>query len=109
MPEILRHTSELLCPDSRRPAGDRSDALGPDRYRSDGYRAGRLSPDRYCPDCGRSQSFEQHHGPAGWCPDTADRYCPEWYCLACGAALLIGAFPVEADLVGPAEIRDRVA
>jgi hypothetical protein len=89
MPDSLRHSSELLYTDSRRSAS--------------------YSPDRHCPDCGRDRSFEQHHSPAGWCPDTADLYCPEWYCLTCGAALLIQVSPVAADLLGPAEIRDRVA
>jgi len=61
---------------------------------------------RHCPDCGRDCSLEQHHRAAGWCPDTADVYCPEWYCPFCGAALLIGAVPAP---VRPAAIRDRVA
>jgi hypothetical protein len=72
--------------------------------------------DRRCPDCGGNRQFEQHHGPAGWCPDSPDRYCPEWYCLACGAALLIGDAPTVADAVAlagvadhSAGIRDRVA
>jgi hypothetical protein len=94
MPDTFRHSSGLLCTGSRRSAGDR---INP------------VHPDRHCPDCGADRSFEQHHGPAGWCPDTDDRCCPEWYCLTCGAALLIGASPVTADLLRPAEIRDRVA
>lgn len=83
----------------------------PDRVlRGSGY------SDRICPDCGGDRQFEQHHGPAGWCPDAPDRCCPEWYCLACGAALLIGDAPTVADTMGlpgvpgrSAVIRDRVA
>lgn len=119
MPAILRHTSDVLWADSRRPARDLSEPVHSGQYRSGGYRRGlyppdrylpdRSSPYRYCPDCGRDRSFEQHHGAAGCCPDTADRYCPEWYCLTCGAALLLGALPVAAGLAGPTQIRDRVA
>ena len=68
---------------------------------------------RHCPDCGSEHSLGQHHGIAGWCPDTADLYCPEWYCQRCGAALLIGDVPAGR---GPARgstgvlvARDRVA
>ncbi len=91
MPETVRHTPDWVSRGSGR-------------------------SDRRCPDCGGDRQFEQHHGPAGWCPDTLDRHCPEWYCLACGAALLIGGVPTVAEAVAltgvaghPAEIRDRVA
>jgi hypothetical protein len=63
---------------------------------------------RPCPDCGRGRLFAQHHGPAGCCPDSADQCCPEWYCVVCGATLVIGTVPaLGAD--GPAGQRDRVA
>jgi len=64
---------------------------------------------RHCPDCGRDRPFEQHHGLAGCCSDTADRYCPEWHCLSCGAGLLIGEVPMALEPVFAAGIRDRVA
>ena len=67
---------------------------------------------RHCPDCGSDRSLRQRHGIAGWCPDTADEYCPEWYCPRCGAALLIGDIPVGRGLTGgssgPPVGRDRV-
>lgn len=66
---------------------------------------------RHCPDCGRGRVFSQHHGLGGCCPDSADQYCPEWYCVGCGATLLIGAVPPSS---GPRQgvasgHRDRVA
>ena len=74
---------------------------------------------RHCPDCGSDHALAQHHGIAGWCPDTADLYCPEWYCQECGAALLIGDIPASRILPAAigrgacgqrqAVIRDRVA
>jgi hypothetical protein len=68
---------------------------------------------RHCPDCGSDHSLGQRHGIAGWCPDTADQYCPEWYCQQCGAALLIGDVPVGLGSVrrstGVPAVRDRVA
>ena len=56
---------------------------------------------RHCPDCGSGNSLGQLHAIAGWCPDTAEEYCPEWYCQLCGAALLIGDVPARR---GPAEL-----
>jgi hypothetical protein len=68
---------------------------------------------RHCPDCGSDHSLGQHHGIAGWCPDTADEYCPEWYCQRCGAALLIGDVPVGPGLLrrpaGVPAVSERVA
>ncbi|HEY2505961.1 MAG TPA: hypothetical protein VGI58_05560 [Streptosporangiaceae bacterium] len=64
---------------------------------------------RHCPDCGEDQQFAQHHGVAAWCPDAVGAGCPEWYCLACGAALLIGANPAFATPVADSRVRDRVA
>ena len=74
---------------------------------------------RHCPDCGSEHSLRQHHGIAGWCPDSAEQYCPEWYCQQCGAALVIGEVPVGRRSVRAsagvpaardrAAIRDRVA
>ncbi|HUB42241.1 MAG TPA: hypothetical protein VMA72_25600 [Streptosporangiaceae bacterium] len=75
---------------------------------------------RHCPDCGSDNPLRQHHGIAAWCPDTAEEYCPEWYCPRCGAALVIGEVPgggrrsVRGSAAVPvarngAAIRDRVA
>ncbi|HKD88987.1 MAG TPA: hypothetical protein VKB62_10690 [Streptosporangiaceae bacterium] len=68
---------------------------------------------RHCPDCGSEHSLGQHHGIVGRCPDTADLYCPEWYCEQCGAALLIGDVPAGRGLVsasaGLPAVRDRAA
>ena len=74
---------------------------------------------RHCPDCGSDSSLGQLHAIAGWCPDTAEQYCPEWYCQLCGAALLIGDVPAGrgsvrglADVVAArdrAAVRNRVA
>jgi uncharacterized protein (DUF983 family) len=63
---------------------------------------------RHCPDCGRGRLFAQHHSLAEYCPDSADECCPEWYCVVCGATLVIGAAPVgRVDTL--AGQRDRVA
>ncbi len=63
---------------------------------------------RHCPDCGRGRLFAQHHSLTGHCPDSADEFCPEWYCVVCGATLVIGAVPTtRADAL--AAPRDRVA
>ncbi len=56
---------------------------------------------RYCPGCGSKREFVQVHPRLGRCPDGAAGGCPEWFCAACGAALLIG-LPPEAgrQLIG---------
>jgi hypothetical protein len=97
MPETIRQAAEVSYPDSAR--------SGP--YGSYPYTAG-----QHCPDCGRDRFFAQHHDAAGWCPDTADRYCPEWYCLSCGAALLIADSVTgvpAASAAASARVGDRVA
>ena len=43
----------------------------------------------YCPECAEFGAFEQPPCVDGHGPD-----CPEWLCLTCGIALLIGV-PVE--------------
>jgi hypothetical protein len=52
-----------------------------------------------CPGCGSDQPFEQIH--AGECPDTGDE-CPEWACIWCGAAVIMGTIQSAA----PAAARD---
>lgn len=61
---------------------------------------------RRCPDCGHDRSLVQLHRLAGRSPDAAGSDCPEWYCLRCGAALLIGDVPAVNR---SAVVRDRVA
>jgi hypothetical protein len=51
-----------------------------------------------CPGCGGDEPFEQIH--AGTCPDTGGE-CPEWACVSCGAAVIMGT--------APAAIADRAA
>ena len=46
---------------------------------------------RYCPGCGSNREFVQVHPGQARCPDAAAGGCPEWFCTACGEALLIGA------------------
>ncbi|HEY1641256.1 MAG TPA: hypothetical protein VGG35_11250 [Streptosporangiaceae bacterium] len=57
---------------------------------------------RHCPDCGVSQPFDQVHDQPGECPDFPGGDCPEWCCIACGAALLIGTVPAGAASAGTA-------
>jgi hypothetical protein len=64
---------------------------------------------RHCPDCGRDRPFAQLHVAPGCCPDTADGYCAEWFCLICGAAVILGGVPVWFELPQMAGIHDRVA
>lgn len=64
---------------------------------------------RHCPDCGRGRLFAQPHGVVGCCPGSADQCCPEWYCVVCGATLLIGDVLPVSDPTAPPGLRDRVA
>lgn len=47
---------------------------------------------RDCPSCGSARQFSQIHG-VGPCPDSRDGCCPEWFCTACGTAVLLGIAP----------------
>lgn len=38
-----------------------------------------------CRNCARRTEFEQPP-----CPDGHDSECPEWYCIECGAATILG-------------------
>lgn len=42
-----------------------------------------------CQDCGSRTEFVQVHLDPAPCPDSADGQCPEWFCITCGAGLLI--------------------
>jgi hypothetical protein len=48
---------------------------------------------RYCPNCGWDRPLAQHHSGSGCCPDVADGPCPEWFCLRCGAAVILDGMP----------------
>ena len=45
---------------------------------------------RYCAGCSEDRPFEQLHAEPDGCPDVPDGDCPEWGCLVCGDAFLIG-------------------
>ena len=67
-----------------------------------------------CPECGPARVFIQPHPGAGQCPDTADGACPEWFCLVCGTAMLIGVpdparDPVTAGTGYPGRVRVSIA
>ncbi len=64
---------------------------------------------RHCPDCGRDRPFAQHDATPGCCLVAADGYCPEWICLGCGAAVILGGLPASFELPRAVTIRDRVA
>jgi hypothetical protein len=53
---------------------------------------------RECPGCGSEREFVRRHPEAGCCPDSADSWCPEWFCTVCGTALLAGVIPLARDL-----------
>jgi hypothetical protein len=46
-----------------------------------------MTPLGNCPGCGTDEPFAQVHPDE--CPD-ADGECPEWACVACGAAVVMG-------------------
>ena len=48
---------------------------------------------RECPGCGSKRQFVQVHPRQARCPDSRGENCPEWFCTACGAALLVGLLP----------------
>lgn len=57
---------------------------------------------RDCPCCGSAREFSQIHGGPGRCPDSGDGSCPEWFCTACGTAVLVGVLPAGRPLAAPA-------
>jgi hypothetical protein len=63
----------------------------------------------YCPSCGWDTPLAQLHGLPGGCPDVTDGNCPEWYCLSCGTAMILGALPAPDELSAAVRVRDRVA
>ena len=65
--------------------------------------------DEYCPDCRETGTFIQVHSDPGRCLDAPDGMCPEWYCLACGAAVLLGSVPAQRQPLSTAELTGRAA
>ena len=57
----------------------------------------------YCPECAQYEAFEQPSCVDGHGPD-----CPEWFCLSCGIALLIGV-PIECGEPQPRTLSSRAA
>ena len=68
---------------------------------------------RDCPGCDTAREFSQIHGGPGRCPDSRDGSCPEWFCTACGAAVLVGVPATGRSLTASAHSAagrlDRVA
>ena len=58
-----------------------------------------IKPVGNCPGCGGDEPFEQIH--ASTCPDTGGE-CPEWACVSCGAAVIMGTVPASST-VGTAD------
>lgn len=63
---------------------------------------------RDCPDCGLRSEFGQVHPDPEQCPDGADESCPEWFCVGCGAGLLISSHPLSRA-ARPGSARRRAA
>lgn len=63
----------------------------------------------YCPDCRGTGSFVQVHPDPGTCSEAFDGICPEWYCIACGAAVLLRVLPAPRQPLSIAELTGRAA
>jgi len=63
---------------------------------------------RDCPGCGSEHPFVVRHPEPERCPDSADGSCPEWFCTACGTALLAGVLLISSEGVASGSL-DRVA
>lgn len=64
---------------------------------------------RHCPNCGWERPFTQHHAGPGGCPDVPDDICPEWVCVACGTAVILGDVPIPIQARRSASLQARVA
>ena len=69
---------------------------------------------RNCPSCGTPNEFAQLHPDPERCPDVPSGRCPEWFCTACGAGLMVELLPVSLDIAnaragGSIGSLDRVA
>jgi hypothetical protein len=58
-----------------------------------------MTPLGNCPGCGTDEPFAQVH--PGQCPDV-DGECPEWACVACGAAVVMGTAVMGTAVMGTA-------
>lgn len=65
--------------------------------------------DGYCPDCRETGALAQVHPDPGTCFGASGGICPEWYCIACGAALLLGTSPAPGQPLSTAELTGRAA
>lgn len=63
----------------------------------------------YCPDCRETKAFAQVHPDPGRCFDAYDGICPEWYCIACDAAVLLSSLPAPGSPPSMAELTGRAA
>jgi hypothetical protein len=63
----------------------------------------------YCADCRDIRAFTQVHPGPESCFDGSDGICPEWYCVACGAAVLLSTLPAPGRSPGAAELTGRAA
>ncbi len=63
----------------------------------------------YCTDCRDIRAFAQVHPDPGGCFDGSEGICPEWYCMACGAAVLLSILPAPGQPFGTAELAGRAA
>ena len=63
----------------------------------------------YCLDCQDIKAFAQVHPIPGSCLDGSEGICPEWYCMACGAAVLLSTVPAPGQPLAAAELTGRAA
>jgi hypothetical protein len=63
----------------------------------------------YCADCRDIKTFAQVHPGPESCIDGSGGICPEWYCVACGAAVLLSVLPAPGHSPGMAELTGRAA
>ena len=63
----------------------------------------------YGTDCQDLRAFAQVHPDPGRCFDGSDGICPEWYCMACDAAVLLSILPAPGQALGTAELTGRAA
>ena len=63
----------------------------------------------YCLDCRDIKTFTQAHPNPGACLDGSEGICPEWYCMACGAAVLLGILLAAGQPPSTAELTRRAA
>ena len=65
--------------------------------------------DGHCAECAETGAFAQVHPDPGSCRDASEGICPEWYCIVCGAAVLISLLPASWPPARQAELTGRAA